>query len=78
MNRSTLEVSTIAKEVINIQPLKERAILVGVEVKGRISSLGPTGLILGPTHAMQPDVSVDNIFSLYRTALKYGWNPSRL
>ena len=42
---------------------------VAEEVKERISSLGPTGLILGPTHAMQPDVSVDNILSLYRTAL---------
>jgi uroporphyrinogen decarboxylase len=50
---------------------------VAEEVKERISSLGPTGLILGPTHAMQPDVSVDNILALYRTAHKYGWNTRR-
>jgi uroporphyrinogen-III decarboxylase len=49
---------------------------VAKEVIDRISSLGPTGLILGPTHAMQPDVSVDNILTLYKTALKYGWNTS--
>jgi len=54
-----------------------RAEDVAEEVKDRISRLGPTGLILGPTHAMQPDVSVDNMLSLYRTALRYGWNPKR-
>jgi uroporphyrinogen decarboxylase len=47
---------------------------VANEVKERIANLGPTGIILGPTHAMQPDVSVENILALYKTALKYGWN----
>jgi uroporphyrinogen decarboxylase len=47
---------------------------VAREVKERISTLGPTGLILGPTHAMQPDVPIENILTLYRTALRYGRN----
>jgi len=47
---------------------------VAREVKQRITELGPTGLILGPTHAMQPDVPVENILALYETALRYGWN----
>jgi len=47
---------------------------VAREVKERISTLGPTGLILGSTHAMQPDVPLENILTMYRTALKYGWN----
>ncbi|MBO3802533.1 MAG: hypothetical protein JTT11_01450 [Candidatus Brockarchaeota archaeon] len=47
---------------------------VAKEVLDRVSNLGPTGLILGPTHAMQPDVSVENILALYGTAMKYGWN----
>jgi len=47
---------------------------VAGEVKQRIADLGPSGLILGPTHAMQPDVPVENILALYETALKYGWN----
>ena len=51
---------------------------VAQEVKERISTIGPTGLILGPTHAMQPDVPVENILALYRTARKYGWNTKRL
>lgn len=50
---------------------------VAHEVKERIATLGPTGLILGPTHAMQPDVPVKNILTLYKTALKYGWNTPR-
>jgi uroporphyrinogen decarboxylase len=50
---------------------------VAREVKQRISKLGPTGLMLGPTHAMQPDVPVENILALYETALKYGWNMRR-
>jgi uroporphyrinogen decarboxylase len=50
---------------------------VAREVRHRIATLGPTGLILGPTHAMQPDVPVENILALYRTALKYGWNTRR-
>jgi len=51
---------------------------VAKEVVDRISNLGPTGLILGPTHAMQPDVSVENILALYKTALKYGWNTKHI
>ena len=47
---------------------------IAKEVKERISTIGPTGLILGPTHAMQPDVPVENILALYKTAQKYGWN----
>ncbi len=47
---------------------------VAREVKERIATLGPTGLILGPTHAMQPDVPIENILAMYKTALKYGWN----
>ncbi|MGQ9514845.1 MAG: uroporphyrinogen decarboxylase family protein [Thermoproteota archaeon] len=51
---------------------------VSKEVIDRIAKLGPTGLILAPTHAMQPDVSVENILALYRTALKYGWNTRKI
>jgi hypothetical protein len=51
---------------------------VAREVKERISTIGPTGLILGPTHAMQPDVPVENILALYRTARKYGRNTKRV
>jgi uroporphyrinogen decarboxylase len=47
------------------------------EVMDRIANLGPTGLIIAPTHAMQPDVSVENILALYKTALKYGWSACR-
>lgn len=47
---------------------------VANEVIERISTLGPTGLILGPTHAMQSDVPTNNILTLYKTALKYGLN----
>jgi len=47
---------------------------VAREIKERISTLGPTGLILGPTHAMQPDVPIENVLTMYRTALKYGQN----
>ena len=50
---------------------------VAREVKERISTIGPTGLILGPTHAMQPDVPVENILALYKTGQKYGWNTRR-
>lgn len=50
---------------------------VAREVRERIFKLGPTGLILGPTHAIQPDTPVENILALYRTALKYGRNSKR-
>lgn len=41
---------------------------VAREVRHRIRTCGPTGLILGPTHSMQPDVSVSNILTMYETA----------
>jgi len=44
------------------------------EVKERISTLGPTGLILGPTHSMQPDVPIENVLAMYRATLRYGRN----
>jgi len=47
---------------------------VAQEIKDRVSTLGPTGLILGPTHAMQPDVPIENILTMYKAALKYGRN----
>lgn len=47
---------------------------VAREVKERIRTLGPTGLILGPSHSMQPDVSIENILTLYDTASRYGKN----
>jgi len=50
---------------------------VANEVKERIATIGPTGLILGPTHAMQPDVPTGNILALYRTAQRLGWNTKR-
>ena len=42
------------------------------EVKERIETLGPTGLILGPTHAIQPDTPIENILALYKAVRKYG------
>ena len=50
---------------------------VAREVLERIANLGPTGLILGPTHSIQPDTPIDNILTLYETALRYGWNTRR-
>ncbi|MEM3815934.1 MAG: uroporphyrinogen decarboxylase family protein [Candidatus Bathyarchaeia archaeon] len=47
---------------------------VAQEVKKRIYDLGPTGLILGPTHSIQPDTPIGNILALYRAASKYGRN----
>ncbi len=45
------------------------------EVKERIRTIGYTGLILGPSHSIQPEVPVENIIALYRAAKKYGKNP---
>lgn len=42
------------------------------EVRERIRTIGETGLILGPTHSMQPDVSPEKIIALYEAARKYG------
>jgi len=47
------------------------------EVEERIRTIGETGLILGPTHNIQPDISVEKILALYETARKYGVNPRR-
>jgi len=46
------------------------------EVKQRIETIGYTGLILGPSHAIQPEVPVKNIIALYEAAKKYGRNPA--
>lgn len=45
------------------------------EVKLRIKTIGYTGLILGPSHDIQPEVPVENIVALYEAAKKYGRNP---
>jgi uroporphyrinogen decarboxylase len=37
------------------------------EVRKRIKELGSTGLILGPSHALQPDVPLENIIAIYET-----------
>ena len=43
------------------------------EVKRRIDDLAPGGgYILSAVHSIQPDVSTENIFTLYDTALEYG------
>ncbi|MGB9895681.1 MAG: uroporphyrinogen decarboxylase family protein, partial [Thermoproteota archaeon] len=43
------------------------------EVRKRIRELGRTGLILGPSHAIQPDVPLENIIAIYETVKKYSW-----
>ncbi|MEM0002755.1 MAG: uroporphyrinogen decarboxylase family protein [Thermoproteota archaeon] len=35
------------------------------EVRKRIKELESTGLILGPSHALQPDVPLENIIAIY-------------
>jgi len=35
------------------------------EVRKRIIELGPTGLILGPSHSLQPDTPLENILAIY-------------
>ncbi len=46
------------------------------EVKERIRTIGYTGLILGPSHAIQPEAPVENIIAIYEAAKKYGRNPN--
>jgi len=46
------------------------------EVKQRIETIGYTGLILGPSHAIQPEVPIENIIALYDAAKRYGRNPA--
>jgi len=36
------------------------------EVRKRIERIGLTGIILGPTHAIQPDAPLENILTLLR------------
>jgi len=46
------------------------------EVKLRIRTVGPGGgLILGPSHNIQPDVPLENILAFYRAAREYGNYP---
>jgi len=45
---------------------------VAREVASRVEKLGPSGLILGPTHAIQPDTPLENILALYDTAVRVG------
>ncbi|MEM0258787.1 MAG: uroporphyrinogen decarboxylase family protein [Thermoproteota archaeon] len=40
------------------------------EVRKRIKELESTGLILGPSHALQPDVPLENIIAIYETVKK--------
>lgn len=40
------------------------------EVRKRIMELGPTGLILGPSHAIQPDTPLENILAIYDAVIK--------
>ncbi|MEM3693116.1 MAG: uroporphyrinogen decarboxylase family protein [Candidatus Bathyarchaeia archaeon] len=44
---------------------------VAEEVRQRIRKCGPTGLILGPTHSIQPDVPIENILAMYEAARSY-------
>jgi len=46
------------------------------EVRHRIRTIGYTGLILGPSHSIQPEVPIENVIALYEAAKKYGKNPS--
>ncbi len=45
---------------------------VAEEVISRLKTIGYTGLILGPSHAIQPEAPPENIVAIYETALKYG------
>ncbi|MBT4484718.1 MAG: hypothetical protein HOC71_13695 [Candidatus Latescibacteria bacterium] len=46
------------------------------EVKERIRTVAPGGgLILGPSHNIQPDVPLENILAFYRAVKKYGNYP---
>lgn len=48
------------------------------EVRLRIQTVGPGGgLILGPSHNIQPDVPLENVLAFYDAAGKYGKYPVR-
>ncbi len=52
---------------------------VAREVKERIKFLAPGGgFILGPSQDLLPDISVENIVTMYKTAKQYGKYPIRL
>ena len=44
------------------------------EVRLRIETVGRSGgLLLAPSHAIQPDVPLENILAFYEAVEKYGW-----
>jgi uroporphyrinogen decarboxylase len=46
---------------------------VRAEVKHRIETVGQDGgLVLGPTHSLEPDVPWENIMALYEAIEEYG------
>jgi len=46
------------------------------EVRTRIQTIGPDGgLIIGPSHNIQPDVPLENTLAFYRAVEKYGYYP---
>ncbi len=47
------------------------------EVRKRIRELGSTGLILGPSHLLQPDTPLENILAIYDTIKQCSSNTSR-
>ncbi|MBO3841624.1 MAG: hypothetical protein FGF48_04325 [Candidatus Brockarchaeota archaeon] len=44
------------------------------EVRKRIRELGSTGLILGPSHSLQPDTPLENILAIYDAVKKESFN----
>jgi uroporphyrinogen decarboxylase len=49
---------------------------VEAEVKLRIETVGPNGgLILGPSHNIQPDVPLENVLAMYEAMRRYGKYP---
>ncbi len=51
---------------------------VEAEIRLRIETVGPNGgLILGPSHNIQPDVPLENVLAMYGAMEKYGKYPVR-